>query len=231
LNASTSLLNGPSSKPTGVAVSGKILGDKTRLSLSYYLARNSSTVLWMPVPFTLYHCATDITTSILLSLWSLLFRPFPRRRLPHRRVPLPRTPHRQALVAMTPHRQASVPFAFPATYFLISCYMLRMTFVSLLLGLAKLGGLVLVENPFLERQPPGVPPEPAPDPHDFLPARTWGRGPAKRLLHLGLLAAIAASDATPTLSLTSEKALKQELCKYRGASGFVTRTSAIQPPA
>jgi hypothetical protein len=33
------------------------------------------------------------------------------------------------------------------------------------------------------------------------------------------------------LSLQSNKALKSDLHKYRGASGFVTRTSAIQPPA
>jgi hypothetical protein len=53
----------------------------------------------------------------------------------------------------------------------------------------------------------------------------------KRLLHLGLLAAIAASDVIPGLSCRSEKDLKQDLQKYRGASGFVTKTSNIQPPA
>jgi hypothetical protein len=110
--------------------------------------------------------------------------------------------------------------------------MLRMSFVGLLLALANLGGLVLVANPLMEQQPPiVVPPEPAPDPHDFLPKRTRGRPPAKRLLHLGLLAAIAASDAIPALNLLSDKSLKRELRRYRCASGFMTKTSALQPPA
>jgi hypothetical protein len=128
-----------------------------------------------------------------------------------------------------PHRQASLPFAYPATYFLISSYMLRMSFVSLLIGLARLAGFVLVANPVLELQPPGVPPKPEPDPHDFLPKRSRGKGPAKRLLQLGLLAAIAASDAIPTLHLQSGKGLKRDLRRYRCASGFMTKTSDIQP--
>jgi hypothetical protein len=105
--------------------------------------------------------------------------------------------------------------------------MLQMPFVSLLLGLACLGGFVLVANPLMQQrqQPPGVPPEPAPDPHDFLPQRTC-RAPAKQLLHLGLLAAIAASNAIPTLSLQSKKCLERDLHKYRCASGFVTKTTA-----
>jgi hypothetical protein len=107
--------------------------------------------------------------------------------------------------------------------------MLRMSFVSLLLGLAHLGGFLFVANPLMEQQPPGVLPEPAPDPHDFLPKRSH-RAPAKRMLHLGLLAAIAASDAIPTLSLQSERCLKMNLRKYRWASGFITRTASIHPP-
>jgi hypothetical protein len=106
-----------------------------------------------------------------------------------------------------------------------------MSFVGFLIALANLGGVSLVANPLMDQQPSRTPPEPAPDPHDFMPQRTRGRAPAKRLLHLGLLAAIAASDAVPTLSLRSEKELKRELRKYRGASGFMTRTASIQPPA
>jgi hypothetical protein len=108
--------------------------------------------------------------------------------------------------------------------------MLLISFVSLLLGLAPLGGFALVANPLMERQPPGAPPEPEPDPHDFLPKRTR-RAPAKRLLYLGLLAAIAAGDAIPVLGLKSKKDLKRDLQKYQGASGFVVKTSNIQPPA
>jgi hypothetical protein len=108
--------------------------------------------------------------------------------------------------------------------------MLLMSFVSFLLGMARLGGLILVANPMMGRQSPGIPPEPEPDPHDFLPWKSR-RAPATRLLHLGLLAAIAASDAIPALGLTSEKVLKRDLQKYRGASGFVPKTSNIQPPA
>jgi hypothetical protein len=82
----------------------------------------------------------------------------------------------------------------------------------------------------MEWQPPGVPPELEPDPHDFLPKRTC-QAPAKRILHLGLLAAITASNVIPGLSLRSEKDLTRDLQKYRGASGFVTKTSNIQLPA
>jgi hypothetical protein len=59
---------------------------------------------------------------------------------------------------------------------------------------------------------------------------TQRRGPSTHLLHLGLLAAIVASDTTPTLSFQSKRALKKDLQKYQGSSGFITRTTAIQPP-
>jgi hypothetical protein len=200
-----------------VAASGKITDDKTRFSLFYYLARNSSTVLWALVSLTLYHHATNVMSLILLSHWVRFLQPFLRRRLPNPPVPLP----------CLPRRQVSIPFAFPATYLLISSYMLRMLFVSLLLGLARLVGFVLVDNPLLERQPPEAPPEPAPDPHNFLPMHTRGRAPAKRLLHLRLLHTLATSDATPALNLKSERVLKQDLQKYHSASGFVTKMSSI----
>ncbi len=106
-----------------------------------------------------------------------------------------------------------------------------LTFANVLTERARLAGFVLDANPVLELQPPGVPPKPEPDPHDFLPKRTRGKAPAKRLLQLGLLAAIAASDAIPTLNLQSGKALKRDLRRYRCASGFMTKTSNIQPAA
>jgi hypothetical protein len=181
---------------------------------------NSSPIAWTLFLFYLYQGTTDVLTLIFLFHWALLLKPFLRRRTPNRLVLLPRKPL----------RRASLPFAYPATYLLTSSYMLLMSFVSLLLGLARLGGFALIANPLMARQSPGIPPEPGPDPHDFLP-KTSHRAPATRLLHLGLLAAIAASDAIPALGLTSEKLLKRDLQKYRGASGFVTKTSNIQPPA
>jgi hypothetical protein len=72
--------------------------------------------------------------------------------------------------------------------------MLPMSFVSLLLGLARLS-YVLIANPLMERQPPRIPPEPELDLHNFLPGCTRGRASAKRLLHLGLLVTIAVSNA------------------------------------
>jgi hypothetical protein len=102
--------------------------------------------------------------------------------------------------------------------------------VTLLLNLANHAWFALVANPWLEPPTLRVPPEPEPDPHDFLPRRTRGVGPPKRLAFLGLLAAIAISEAIPSLGLTSAKTLKRDLRRYRGASGFVTQTSTIRPP-
>ena len=45
---------------------------------------------------------------------------------------------------------------------------------------------------------------------------------------MALLAAIASSDGTPKLSLASNQALKRELRKHRGPSGFIM-TGAIKP--
>jgi hypothetical protein len=180
--------------------------------------------LWAILLLNLYHRATDAVSLIFLFHWIGLLQSFLRRRTPNQLVSL-------APLCKKPHRQASLPFAYPATYVLISSYMLRMTFVSLLLGLARLKGFILVANPLMEQTTTAVlPPEPAPDPHDFLPKRTR-RAPAKRLLHLGLMAAIAVSDAIPTLNLKSKQDLKRTLRKHRGASGFITKTSSIQPPA
>ena len=162
-----SLLNGPSSRHAEAEKSSKIVRDKTSLSLSsYYLAKYFSKVFWILLLSTLCHHATDAVAPIFLLHWSLLLLPFFKRRTPNQLASLPTNHSRQ------PHRQDSLPFSYPATYFLISSYMLQMSFVSLLLGLARLGGLVLVANPMMARQAPGIPPEPEPDPHDFLPGRT-----------------------------------------------------------
>jgi hypothetical protein len=214
-----SLLNGRLSltRPNGVETPGKIVSiDKTRPSLSYYLAR---TLCLFSLLF-FYHHATDVASLILTLHWVFLLQPWLRRRMPQASLP-----------ARTPHRQASLPFAFPAEYLLTSSCMLLMSFVGFFLGLVGLGRFTPVANPLMEQQAPRAPPRAAPDPHDFLPQCTRGRAPASRLLHLGLLAAIAASDAVPTVSLRSDKALKRELRKYRGASGFMTQTSSIKPPA
>jgi hypothetical protein len=201
-----------------------LTSDKSKHSLSYY-ALNSSLFLLLSLLF-FSHYTIDVFASTLLLLfhWLLLLQPWVHGRMLNRQASLPPPPR-------LPHRQASLPFAFPATYLLISSYMLRMWFVHLLLGLAQLTGLVLVANPLMERQPPRIPVKPAPDPHDFLPRRLRGSAPAKRLLHLGILAAIAVSDAVPSLGLASDKTLKRDLRRHRCASGFVTKTATIQPPA
>ena len=108
--------------------------------------------------------------------------------------------------------------------------MLRMSFVSLLLGLANCAYFALVANPYwVQRAPP--PSVPKPDPHNFLPKRTRGQAPAKGLLQSGLLAALAASNTIPTLNLASAKVLKKELQKYCCASGYMAQTRKIQLPA
>jgi hypothetical protein len=105
-----------------------------------------------------------------------------------------------------------------------------MLLVGFLIALANLGGVVLAKGPSTDKQPARAPLKPAPDPNDFLPQRTWGQAPAKQLLHLGLLAAIAASDAVPALDLRGDKKLKRDLQKYQGASGFMTWTTNVAPP-
>jgi hypothetical protein len=142
-------------------------------------------------------------------------------------------PHRLALLpAKSPHRQAPLPFVFPAKYLLYSSYMLLLLFVGFLIALANLGGVVLTVDPSTDPQPLRVPSPPPPDPHAFLPWCTRGQPPSKRLLHLGLLAALSVSKAVPTLlGLQSNKQLRRDLQKYRGASGFVICTAAIQSSA
>jgi hypothetical protein len=220
LTNSSSVLNGPSTDPGEAGSSSSSL--KTKTSLSYFSVTTASPILWTILLILLFRSATDSLSLIFFIHWVAMLQPFFQRcRTPNRLVPLPRT---------KPHRQASLPFAYPASYLLTSTYMLLMSFVGFLLALARLGGFTLVVNPLMERQHPDVPPEPEPDPHDFLPRRSR-KAPAKRLLHLGLMAAIAASDAIPVLGLKSDKTLKRDLQKHRSASGFVTKTSTIQPPA
>jgi hypothetical protein len=191
----------------------------TSLSFSYL---NPSKLLFHVLLFLLYHHATDVLSQILLGHWFFFAYSWFLHRVPHRLA--------SSIPLRLPHRQAGLPFSFPVTYFLISSYMLRMSFVTLLLGLANRAKFVLIANPWFAPHSLRTPPEPEPDPHDFLPRRTHGVGPPKRLAFLGLLAAIAISDAIPSLGLASAKLLKRDLRKYRGASGFVTQTKAIRPP-
>jgi hypothetical protein len=223
--SSNSLPNGLSSfaKSTGVEASNKIVpSDKTSPSLIHYLAKNSSTILCLLFILHTYHHATDVASTTFVCQWILLLRPWLRRRMPHRLALLP---------AKSPHRQAPLPFTFPSKYLLYSSYMLLMSFVGFLIALANLGGVVLTGDPLTDPQPLRVPSPPPPDPHDFHPRRTRGQPPSKRLLHLGLLAALSVSKAVPTLGLQSDKQLRRDLQKYRGASGFVVCTAAIQSSA
>ena len=109
--------------------------------------------------------------------------------------------------------------------------MLLIYFVGFILGLARIRRFTLVDNTMMEQQqPPGVPPDTEPDPHNFLPRKS-SHAPSKILLQLGLMAAIAASDTIPILGLKIDKVIKRDLDKYRSNSGFVTQASNIQPPA
>ena len=197
-------------------VSGTISTDKLRPRLSYIARAFAIFLVLLFFIILCCHHASDVATA-LLSHWTFLLQPWARRRMPPLLPPF----------SGRPRRPKPSLLAYPATYFLISYYMLRMSFVNLLVGLGQIREVIPVANPLLV--PLQLPLKPVPDPHDYCPARTRGRSPSLRLLHLGLLAAIAASDAVPTLSLASDKALKRDLRKYRGASGFVTKTSNIQP--
>jgi hypothetical protein len=169
VNYSTSQLNGLPSLPTSTEDSSSV--PKTiSLSLSYF-ATNPSTLLCHILLLLLFHSSTDLVSQIFLCHWILLIHSWLRRRMPHRLASLP--PPR------LPYRQAGLPFSFPVTYLLINSYMLRMSFVTLLLGLANRARFVLVANPWMETQSLREPPEPEPDPHDFLPRRTRGVGPPK----------------------------------------------------
>ena len=127
---------------------------------------------------------------------------------------------------------SSLPFAYPSSYILFSSYMLSMAFVKLLISILGKVGTTLLANKWMvpiEVPPKPPPPEPAPDPNDFVPKRTRGKAPAKRLLQLGLLAAISASETIPELSLATTRALKKDLRKYRTSCGFMTKTHKLKP--
>ena len=95
-------------------------------------------------------------------------------------------------------------------------------------------GWIPVTNPWMDRRngpAPHIPPNSNSDKENakqFTPQRTRGHTPGKKLLCMALLAAIVSSDGTPKLSLASIQALKWELCKHRGPSGFLI-TRAIRP--
>jgi hypothetical protein len=126
----------------------------------------------------------------------------------------------------------SLPFAFPVTYLLLSSYMLSMSFARLIAGLFRLVTIVFVANPWIEHKPPPplAPPDPDPDPTKFLPKGAQGNVPAKRLLHLALLAVLSTSDAIPELALCSNKQLKRDLRKYRTAKDIQYQTGSVVPP-
>ena len=128
----------------------------------------------------------------------------------------------------------SSPFAYPATYLILSTYMLTSAFVSFMLGYAGHTGWIPVTNPWMDRRnrpSPHIPPNSNSDKENaeqFAPQRTRGHAPGKKLLRMALLAAIARSDGTPELSLALNQSPKQELRKHRGPSGFLI-TGAIKP--
>jgi hypothetical protein len=192
----------------------------------------SPTILKLVIPFLLHLLATDERLLFMVLSWTYLLQPWLQCRIPNRLILLSLLdqPHRQACSTppRLPHRQASLPFAYPAMY-LLSSYMLELSFVCFLLSLVNRISMTLISNPWMEPDPP--PPAPGPDPHDFLPEWMRGHGPPKRLALLGLLAAIAISNTMSSLCLASGRTLKNDLWKYRGASGFVTKTSNIQPHA
>ena len=112
--------------------------------------------------------------------------------------------------------------------------MLTAAFVSVMLGYAVHAGCIPVANSWMNRcnrPAPHIPLNSNCDKENaeqFVPQWTQGHTPGKKLLRMDLLAAITRSDGTPELSLASNRALKRELCKHCGTSGFLI-TGAIKP--
>ena len=103
-----------------------------------------------------------------------------------------------------------------------------------MLGYAVHTGWIPVANPWMDclnRPAPHIPPNINSDKENakqFAPQQTRGHAPGKKLLRMALLASITSSDGTPELSLASNQALKRELRKHRGPSGFLMN-GAIKP--
>ena len=103
-----------------------------------------------------------------------------------------------------------------------------------MLGYAVHTGWIPVANQWMDclnRPAPHIPPNINSDKENakqFAPQQTRGHAPGKKLLRMALLASITSSDGTPELSLASNQALKRELRKHRGPSGFIM-TGAIKP--
>ncbi len=108
----------------------------------------------------------------------------------------------------------SYPFAFPSSDLILSAYMLSASFVGFLLSLS---GIHLHVLPSLDLP---VTIDNVKDLHQFLPKRSKV-SPGKRLLRLGLLAAISMADSIPNIELHQDKALKHDLRRHRGSHGFL----------
>jgi hypothetical protein len=111
----------------------------------------------------------------------------------------------------------SLPFAFPASYIILSAYMLCASFVSFLQVISGFITKVPSSSPwseqFLSPTDPQAPPETFHDfdePQQFLPKRSK-LAPGRRLLRLGLMAAISMADSIPDIDLLQDKSLKRDL--------------------
>jgi hypothetical protein len=100
-------------------------------------------------------------------------------------------------------------------------------FVSFLLIMAGLMSSMLVTSPWMAHvfstKAPDAPPKTSDeynDPKQFLPKRSK-LAPGRRLLCLGLLAAIAMADSVPNIELQTDKTFKSGIRRHRGSHGFL----------
>jgi hypothetical protein len=77
--------------------------------------------------------------------------------------------------------------------------------------------------PVFSTKAPNAPPKTSDeynDPKQFLPKRSK-LAPGRRLLHLGLLAAIAMADSVSNIGLQTNKTFKRGIHRHRGSHGFL----------
>jgi hypothetical protein len=119
----------------------------------------------------------------------------------------------------------SFPFAYPASDLILSAYMLSASFVGFLLSMSGFYPSV-VYSPALPAKLENVY-----ELHQFLPKRSK-LSPGRRILRLGLLAAISMADSIPNIELLQDKSLKHDLRRHRGSHGYLMtanlRTDAIE---
>jgi hypothetical protein len=188
MNLSSSSLKGSQTpKPIGDIPSEAPAGNKTSLLRLTYLWLIPYVLLVRWILFSTYQISPPMTGYILL----------------------PTSPSLATMKKKKTPYVRSLPFAFSRRYVLLSAYMMSASFVSFILISSGLGTIMSVASPWSSHSPPTLVPE-APTkttdnratPQEFLPKRSRKLAPGKRLLRLGLLAAIAMADSVPKFDLT-----------------------------